>query len=1601
MQQVVVSCLAAMWFAGMAASAQEAVTDDLVVNGSFEVNAGGWADGWDKRPGCEIRREEGNSWLLLKGSYRSSSQRINLKPEWWHLRLNMRMRVTDVEVGDEGWKDARLAMSFHAEDGTRVGNWPNVFHARGTTEWVDCERVYPVPRGAAYLVLNPANFGTTGTAEFDSIRLVVIRERAAEKTDAPAPEGIGNPWDMERAWREKTETRERFCLNGLWRFRPVVTASDADAVPAEGDCWGWFKVPGIWPSTHWTLGNAAQDMVIASWLDEGFPLAGLEQGWYKREVGIPREWAGKRIGLDFTMLQTHATVYVDGKAAGEVWFPGGRLDLTDALQPGQRHSLAIMVTAKPLSRERRDFMAPDRIIESKAVVKLKGITGDLFLDAAPREARITDVRIDTSYRERRIAFDVGVAAGERRHVRLEAAIRENGREVLRAGPAAARVVDGRAVLAADWADPKLWDTDTPRNRYRAMVGLLDTDGFLLDQFLPIEFGFREFWIEGRDFMLNGRRIHLRALHNVSLNAFADQACRERAEATCGRMQEYGFNFLITGNYNFTPGEVGYIDGLMEAADRTGMLMSFSLPHVKDFQWKLDDSGCRERYRTLTEWLIRRVCNHPGVVLYAMNHNATGYYGDQNPLKMDGIYAPDPLWRESGENPSAVKRREQALMAAEIATQLDPTRPVYHHQSGNLGSMHTVNIYLNWAPRQERSDWLAHWAEAGCKPMFFVEWGLPHISSWSSYRGPRFIWRCEAFQSIWDSEFAAPVVGETAYEMTPEKVKLLEVEDDFWAAGKPFRWGSFSHYLRGIEKNHIEIQAHFANDNWRFHRAHGVSSMLPWDQGEIWVRTKPTKAIANAARYAKLQQPGIVPDRFNAGSQYIYDPGDRGNFEPTSLGRSFRRWNQAHCGFIGGDLADSFTEKSHTTCPRSTVCKSLILLNDTRRQSSCVYQWSFTAGEYHVSDGGTVVIPAGGRLRVPVVFPAPDVAPTEGILAAECAFDGAPVQHDSFRIHVLPAIGKMSRLTRRICLYDPHGMTGRMLTGLGISFTVVGADADLAPGDVLIVGREALSDAPALPWTRLVAEGLRVIVFEQTAEALTERLGFRVNVHGMRRVFRRIPSHPVLDGLADAHLADWAGSAGLTSPALDLPPIESHNPTWTWCGFRNTRVWRCGNRGNVASVLIEKPPVGNWAPIVDCGFDLQYAPLLEYREGSGLIVFCQLDVTGRSLSDVVTQHVVRNLVAYADSAPGRKRRDVYYAGDAEGRSLLASLGVPFAELGAGSADADSLVVVGGDGAVPPAGVHDALASGARFLGLGMGSEAIRSWLDRDLECAVESRYSRLVDDLSAKELMGVSNSDLHWRTRVEAPFFPTSTRGESPALRVLSIGSGRAVLLQTPPWVFDAQAKPYLRTTRRRSVFLVSRLLANLGAGFGTPLAGRLANPAGPTEVRLPAEWVGIEDPDDKGRDAGWWQAGFDDSSWQAIDVPGAFDEQRKHLAEYNGLFWYRLRFRVPGDLPLDDVTLHVGAVDDESWVWLNGRFLGETTKESRPDDYWSFPREFRVTPDMLLPDDENVLVVRVRDTYLTGGIQGTPMLQRPGAWLRSYYVQVPIAGDDPYRYYRW
>ena len=136
-----------------------------------------------------------------------------------------------------------------------------------------------------------------------------------------------------------------------------------------------------------------------------------------------------------------------------------------------------------------------------------------------------------------------------------------------------------------------------------------------------------------------------------------------------------------------------------------------------------------------------------------------------------------------------------------------------------------------------------------------------------------------------------------------------------------------------------------------------------------------------------------------------------------------------------------------------------------------------------------------------------------------------------------------------------------------------------------------------------------------------------------------------------------------------------------------------------------------------------------------------------------------------------------------------------------------------------------------------------------------------------------------------------------------------------------------------------------------------------------------------------------------VAVPGAFDTQIGELENYDGFFWYRTTFHLPSGIgPERECVLSLGPVDDESWVWLNGHFLGELTQKTNPDDYWAAQRVHRFS-SKLLRTGVNHLAVLCNDLRGNGGILGTPAI-RVLPPIR-FYVDEPVSSDDPFRYFRW
>lgn len=1238
------------------------------------------------------------------------------------------------------------------------------------------------------------------------------------------PPGVRAVWDPAHAYREETLGRERLCINGLWRWQPADGAGDG--VPSGG--WGFMKVPGCWPGiTDYMQKDAQTVYPHPKWA--ATRLAGVNSAWYEREVSVPAGWAGLRITLEISYLNSLAAVHVDGALVGEVRFPGGELDLTRVCQPGRTHRLSVLVTALPLQGVMLSYADSARAREVRGSVARRGFCGDLFLVAGPRGPRLADVEVDTSVRKRRLDVSAAIQELEAGGSYTLSARVFDGKTLVKEfrGPefSPADLKDGRARLSHQWLPDRLWDLNTPGHTYRMRLALLDVQDRELDVAHDVRFGFREFWIDGRDFYLNGSRVFLSAVTLENAMVSAQTASYAGARESLERLRAIGINMVYTHNYGCEPGtHLGFAE-VLRAADDVGMLVSFSMPHFSHYDWKAPGADRDNGYARHAAWYVHQAWNHPSVVFYSMSHNATGYAEDMNPDMIDGVHDARDRW---ASNNVVLARRAEALVKA-----VDPTRVVYHHASGNLGPMHVINFYPNFVPVQELSDWFGHWATEGTKPVFTCEYGAPFTWDWSMYRG----WykgqrEFGSAQVPWEfclAEWDAQFLGDRAYRISPLEAANIRWEARQLKEGRVWhRWDYPTDLSSTRFEDRHEVLARYTTDNWRAFRTWGVSGVSPWELGHFWT-LKPDVDRSRKplpVDWQRLQRPGFSPDYVGAQYERVDLAFGRDDWTPAASGRALLRNNQPLLAYISGKSSKA-TGKDHDFTPGQTLEKQVVVINNSRVTLSCDCKWSLDLPT-PLSGSTRTELPTGKIEQVPVRFDLPDdLKPGAYRLSAHVRFGNGEEQDDVFAIHVLPRPAK-PRVVGRVALFDPKGETRRLLGELGVEADPVDATADLSGRDLLVIGKGALTaDGPA-PRLDRVRDGLKVVVFEQTAEALERRLGLRVQEYGLRQVFPRVEGHPALKGLAPEHLADWSGEATLLPPRLAYESRPVYGPTVRWAGIEVPHLWRCGNRGNVASVLIEKPARGDFRPVADGGFSLQYAPLLEYREGRGLVVFCQLDVTGRTTSDPAARTLAGNLLEYVAGWTAPAARRAFYAGDPAGLKHLRESGFDIGPLGQALQPGAVLVVAKGagrelQGRAPAVGSW--LGSGGTLLSVGLDADELGRFLSSPVTTTraehIAAYFGPFAND---SPLAGVAPADVHVRDPRPVPLVTGGARvvGDGVLAQLEAPG---VVFCQVAPWEFQDPARADLRRTYRRLTFLLSRLLANAGVPSSTPLLERFATAA--------------------------------------------------------------------------------------------------------------------------------------------------------------------------------
>lgn len=146
----------------------------------------------------------------------------------------------------------------------------------------------------------------------------------------------------------------------------------------------------------------------------------------------------------------------------------------------------------------------------------------------------------------------------------------------------------------------------------------------------------------------------------------------------------------------------------------------------------------------------------------------------------------------------------------------------------------------------------------------------------------------------------------------------------------------------------------------------------------------------------------------------------------------------------------------------------------------------------------------------------------------------------------------------------------------------------------------------------------------------------------------------------------------------------------------------------------------------------------------------------------------------------------------------------------------------------------------------------------------------------------------------------------------------------------------------------------------------------PYVVQFPERWKFK-----KGDNEEWKDPSVDDSKWDNLLVPAAWDFQG--YRDYDGFGWYRVSVDIPSNKTDEKLVLLLGRIDDIDETYLNGELIGSTGRIRSNGTVGRIREEYRelrayvIPRSALKPGQKNVIAVRVFDNFKVGGIYEGPI----------------------------
>ncbi|MBI2510339.1 MAG: glycoside hydrolase family 2 [Opitutae bacterium] len=407
--------------------------------------------------------------------------------------------------------------------------------------------------------------------------------------------------------------------------------------------WSKIAVPSCWEQQGFGTYEYGVESRPSKRMPQ-MPKAPDEQGIYRREFTVPREWRGRVVRLVFDGALTDTEVKLNGQLAGPV-HQGGfyqfRYDITDKLRFDVPNQLEVTVSKRSANE------SVNRAERIGDYWNFGGIFRPVRLEALPMQFidRVAiDARADGAFR-----VDVFLGGNLPAGNEVVAQVKTLAGDPIGA-PISAAVPSGskQVTLRGQIPSPATWTAETP-NLYLVDVtlraGTFAPSGHTITQ----RFGFRTFELRpGDGLYLNGRKIVLKGANRHSFWPDTGRTLSpERHREDIRLMKEANMNAVRMSHY---PPDAEFLD----LCDEAGV---YVLDELAGWQ------GCYDTPtgRCLIAQMLARDVNHPSILFWD-----NGNEGGENPENDDEFARHDPQqrpvlhpWAESFRGMNTKHYREYA------------------------------------------------------------------------------------------------------------------------------------------------------------------------------------------------------------------------------------------------------------------------------------------------------------------------------------------------------------------------------------------------------------------------------------------------------------------------------------------------------------------------------------------------------------------------------------------------------------------------------------------------------------------------------------------------------------------------------------------------------------------------------------------------------------------------------------------------------------------------------------------------------------------------------------------------------------------------------